>query len=179
MSTSVELLVIKNIKDFLSQRNMNQSTLARRSKMPDQSLCKILKGQRSPSLKTLEKIACALECKVGELISENPTQSNEITKEYISELIAKAIEDKNLKEVFRGLKVSPYLLIDVVERFGGWDFLYNYLVEELAIRNEAEIEYKKFKEEFELCDSNTMFKQAKRKMIISKLIEKANMETLL
>ena len=56
-----------NLDYIMRSEHMNQSELARRSHLSRESICKYLKGQRMPTLKSLMNLSYALRCNIEEL----------------------------------------------------------------------------------------------------------------
>ena len=74
-------MVGTRIRFLREQKNIKQSQLARKAGLACSTLCDIEKGRLSPSIRSLEKIANALEMPVATLFLDSSFVGNEnITK---------------------------------------------------------------------------------------------------
>lgn len=59
--------IAKSIRISLAVNGMNQRELAKESGLSEATITNIMKGKTSPSVKTIEKIASAMDCNFDEL----------------------------------------------------------------------------------------------------------------
>jgi DNA-binding XRE family transcriptional regulator len=59
------------IIEIREKQNLNQTNLAKKAGISNGTLCDIESYRKSPNIKTLEKIAKALEVKVRDLLDED------------------------------------------------------------------------------------------------------------
>jgi DNA-binding Xre family transcriptional regulator len=164
--------LIRNINKKILELRINQTQLSLKAGMPCQSIYKILKGIRTPTLIIIEKLSMALECTPAELLTDSSELGKfSIGREELSDLFRSALQEVKTKSLFSNLKkTSPAEVCRLVEKFGGWDFLYEYLVEELEIRHEAEKDYKKLKDCINENMTSLEVNEIKKRMIITKII---------
>jgi transcriptional regulator with XRE-family HTH domain len=173
----IEETVRNNVKNKMAQLGLRQTELAARAKVPHQSIYKILRGIRVPSLAILSKLAIALECETHELLQDEKPDVSNFSRKDILEIVTTAIEIQKLKVAFKDFtKATPSALADLVAKFGGWNFLYDYLQEELEIRSEAERDYQRLRDSLRVDTSKKDLSIAKNKMLISKMIAKKGSE---
>lgn len=56
------------IIDLMCEKNLTQAQLARKCGARNSTITAILRGQREPTIKTINKIAMCLECNPSELV---------------------------------------------------------------------------------------------------------------
>ena len=157
----------------MAELGLRQTALAARAQMPHQSIYKILHGLRVPSLTVLDRIAKALDCSADELLSEASNEKSPLSRRELQEIVSTAVEIQKQKQAFAGFtKATPLALSDLVSRFGGWNFLFEYLQEELEIRAEAERDYQRLRDSIQANASPKDLSIAKNKMLISRMIAK-------
>ncbi len=155
-------------------KGFTRTVLARKAGMPIQSISKIMTGQRSPTLETLTKIATALDCSVSDLLLDEDIKTQRNQNQSVTSLIADAVKQFKKSQPFSSLTLcTPETLIDLVERFGGWNFLYQYLLEDIELRVAAEKEYQKMRTELLSDETDEAAHERKKKMIIANLIARA------
>ena len=64
-------MVGNKLKELRIKKGLSQQRLAKLARVPQSTIWYIEQGQRSPTLKTLEKLAKALEVHIQELVSQN------------------------------------------------------------------------------------------------------------
>ncbi len=63
--------IARNVRARRSAANLMQKELAERSGVTPAFICCLEKGEKQPSLGTLEKLAAALGCTISDLIGED------------------------------------------------------------------------------------------------------------
>jgi transcriptional regulator with XRE-family HTH domain len=170
----VEEIVVGRLKEAMQAKGMSQTDLARVSGLPHQSVYKIIHGKRFPTLPVLEKLAIALGMDVADLVCREDRVRIETSKNEIFDLFRMALKIQQQKSAFEGLtKTTPTGLVEIVQRFGGWDFLFEFLREELEIREEAEKDYQRLRESLTQGVSAKEISVVKNRMIVSKMIAKS------
>jgi len=67
-------MLAKNLRKFREKKGLWQYELAKKANVPQSAIHYIEAGQRSPTVKTLQKLAAALEVSVNELLEDNVQQ---------------------------------------------------------------------------------------------------------
>ncbi len=67
-------MIARNIRALRCQRGMSQQELAERSKVSNSYICQCESGKKTPSVKLLDKLAKALDCRLSELIGDDDTK---------------------------------------------------------------------------------------------------------
>lgn len=134
-----------NFSALLKKKGFSQKEFGEKIGMKPQVINKYFKGHRSPGLEVLEKIASGLEVSPAELVTNDYVSGQERLAHLSQELSRDEMED----------------FFQLVEEFGGWRFLYNYISEEILIREKGLSEARE-------ADSNNSIKQA----IITNIIAK-------
>lgn len=70
-------MIGKRIADIRKQKHLSQTIIAKKANIANSTLCDIEKGRINPSIKTLEKIAEALEVPVGKFFLHTDSVDNE------------------------------------------------------------------------------------------------------
>ena len=168
--SNLDNVIVENIKARMKSLSLSQVELARQAGIPHQSIYKILKGLRSPTLQMIEKISPSLQCTPDELLKSANSQNN-FSKEDLLNVFYSFMKTHQEQTFFSELtKATPSDLKKVVNRFGGWNFLFDYLIEELEIRKEARNDYIQLRDSLNEKMNNNEVSETKRKMIISKMI---------
>lgn len=171
---SIEQITREQIIAKMNEKNISQMELARRTGLPHQSIYKIVHGKRFPSLAVLEKITLALEVPLSKLVSRKDHDEMDLSKEDIFEVLKAAVSFHRQKSAFEGLTRATFTqMTELIYRFGGWNFLYDFIVEEMAIREEAERDYRNLRDSLKMDVSPEEISKIKNKMIISKMIAKS------
>ena len=168
--SNLDNVIVENIKARMKSLSLSQVELARQAGIPHQSIYKILKGLRSPTLQMIEKISPSLQCTPDELLKSANSQNN-FSKEDLLNVFYSFMKTHQEQTFFSELtKATPSDLKKVVNRFGGWNFLFDYLIEELEIRKEARNDYIQLRDSLNEKMNTNEVSETKRKMIISKMI---------
>lgn len=103
-----------NIKRIRENAGISQRELARRINMSGQMISKIERGDTTPSLETLDKIAEALKVTTNDLLAENETLSKQLIN-ILKYLLAKIYGAADTLEVLSNkLKIDYNLLCDSI-----------------------------------------------------------------
>lgn len=87
----------QNLRAALNAKEMSQTQLARAINVSKSIISQYLKSTSAPRRETLEKIAAALDCDVGELLTEEKFEDD---KESPSVSVAEAARALNKSEIF-------------------------------------------------------------------------------
>ncbi|MCB0415545.1 MAG: helix-turn-helix transcriptional regulator [Bdellovibrionales bacterium] len=148
----------QNLNRLIKEKGLSQRDLALRIGLVPQALNKYVKGSRYPGLDILEKLASGLGVSPIELITPPPKKN-----ERVEQNLQLQLDEEQTRE-----------LIFLVNKFGGWNFLYRYLKEELAIieKNEKELNLDVAKKE--ISDHSRL--SHKQKIITNLLLNKQEVE---
>lgn len=142
--SSLEKNFQQNLVKLLKLKKTSSLKIAQKAGILPQNFSKYVNGQLTPGLSTLEKISKALDVSVFELLS-NQGHSVHFYQDELLNSIQQVI--KNFV-VFNNLnnKQSQQLL-QLVENFGGWNKLLDFLKEDAELKQVNEIKYQNFKAE--------------------------------
>lgn len=87
------------LNTFLASRNMSQRELARISGITQAQICAICAGKQSPSVKTLERIAEALEVDITDLFTRDNVKT--IVCPHCGKEIKVKVETKNNVKIIK------------------------------------------------------------------------------
>lgn len=95
-----------------------------------------------------------------------------VTKEDVRSAVDEALVNLHGRSLFDGLnRASPSQLLEKVQEFGGWDYLYDFIVEDLESRKQRAVPMQELVRSTEF---QARFSSSKdRKKIITELIRKA------
>ena len=161
------------MKELMNEKKINQKRLAERSTLPYQSIYKILVGERSPSLQTLEKLARGLDCKVQDFFPPQAQLALNMDSKELYQLFLDALTTAKTNDIFGLTTYEQKELFELVQKFGGWSFLREYLKEELEIRQKAQEDYVQLRESLHEEMSTQDVNKTKKNMIIAKMISEA------
>lgn len=140
---------VENLNRILKENHLTQLEFSKRVNITAQAVYKYTKGIRAPGLGVVEKFAEGLGVSISELLmreSDLPTVPLSLTKDEVYQCFKEAIQ--NASSPFGKMKpVASTELLSVVERFGGWEYLHKFLVEEIELREKAENDYQKIRKE--------------------------------
>ena len=163
--------IIDRIHEFMKVEDLNQSALARRSSVPPQSIYKVLKGERVATIDFLNKISKGLKCDIQDFFPPRKSLNISIDKDDLYNIFIESLTVIRNEEFASGLsRYKKRELMELVEEFGGWSFLLDYLKEELDIRSKANEEYQLLKESITEDMNQGQVSELKKKIIVSKMI---------
>ncbi len=100
MESEINKVVGKNLIGLRKQKGWSQSQLSEKAKLSTEFISRIERGAGAASLKSLEKIAKALEVKMGEFFDDpDDTDRWEIKIEALVILMRKG--DKSIRKVYK------------------------------------------------------------------------------
>lgn len=119
----------KNLNILMEFRGIQKKDLCRKTGILNQNLKQYLSGEKYPNLRTIERIAKALDVSVSDILSANPYTQEKFSIEKVSNSIAQSLK-KTL--VFENLSLEETLrLYKAVDAFGGWKVLLSTLEQNL------------------------------------------------
>ncbi len=89
----------ERIKEIRKVRRMTQEDIAKKLEINAKSFCRLETGKRSPSLDTIEKIACALSVEIKDLFEFEHLPIDEQTMEEAKDACIKMLDEANEDEL--------------------------------------------------------------------------------
>lgn len=142
--SSLEKNFQQNLIKLLKLKKTSSLKVAQKAGILPQNFSKYVNGQLTPGLSTIEKISKALDVSVFELLSGQGYSIQFYQDELlhsIQGIIKNFVVFNNLNS-----KQSQQLL-QLVENFGGWNKLLDFLKEDAELKELNEIKYQNFKAE--------------------------------
>lgn len=156
----------------MRKQSLSQKELSIKSEITHQSLNKILQNKRTPSLPVIDKICHGLKCEIRDLFT-TPEKEKEYAhnKEEIFNLVTTALRKQKLEGHFPELNsYEEKDFLRLVQEFGGWKFLYQYIKQELKLKKEATNEYIQISKKVALNMTDQQIAEQKRRLIVSRMI---------
>ena len=157
---SAEPAVGRRLRDLRRRRGLTQRTLARACDLSANAIGLIERGESSPSVSTLHRLALALEVPITELFVETEGQTVVLTKtSQRSQTHRGQIQMENLAEGLSDQCMEPFL-VTLQPRAGSGADPVVHLGEEFVFCLEGEIEYRIAGQAYQLEAGDSLMFQA-------------------
>lgn len=100
MKTDLNRVIGKNLLDIRKRHSLSQSQLAERAKISTEFISRVERGANAPSVKTLKRIADALNEKMGAFFDDpEDTKNWEVEIEALVILMKRG--DKSIRKIYK------------------------------------------------------------------------------